>query len=104
WGAFVGLYKIIERRGGQKSLGIHADAQPRTATRRNIEVLEQAQTTDLLRYDLIAEFVGRLPVMAVLSDLDKSALVRILTEPKNALVRQYQRLFEFENVRLRFTD
>ena len=76
----------------------------RTATRRNIEVLEQAQPTDLIRYGLIPEFVGRLPVMGVLSDLDKSALVRILTEPKNALVRQYQRLFEFENVRLRFTD
>ncbi len=103
-GAFVGLEKIIERRVGQKSLGFHADAQPTTATRRNIEVLEQAQPTDLIRYGLIPEFVGRLPVMGVLSDLDKSALVRILTEPKNALVRQYQRLFEFENVRLRFTD
>ncbi len=103
-GAFVGLEKIIERRVGQKSLGFHADTQPTTATRRNIEVLEQAQPTDLIRYGLIPEFVGRLPVMGVLSDLDKSALVRILTEPKNALVRQYQRLFEFENVRLRFTD
>ena len=103
-GAFVGLEKIIERRVGQKSLGFHADAQPTTASRRNIEVLEQAQPTDLIRYGLIPEFVGRLPVMGVLSDLDKSALVRILTEPKNALVRQYQRLFEFENVRLRFTD
>ncbi len=103
-GAFVGLEKIIERRVGQKSLGFHADAQPSTATRRNIEVLEQAQPTDLIRYGLIPEFVGRLPVLGVLADLDKSALVRILTEPKNALVRQYQRLFEFENVRLRFTD
>jgi ATP-dependent Clp protease ATP-binding subunit ClpX len=103
-GAFVGLEKIIERRVGQKSLGFHADAQPTTATRRNIELLEQAQPTDLIRYGLIPEFVGRLPVAGVLSDLDKSALVRILTEPKNALVRQYQRLFEFENVRLRFTD
>src|ERR1700693_2009647 len=103
-GAFVGMEKIIERRVGQKSLGFHADVQPTTATRRNIEVLEQAQPTDLIRYGLIPEFVGRLPVVGVLSDLDKSALVRILTEPKNALVRQYQRLFEFENVRLRFTD
>jgi ATP-dependent Clp protease ATP-binding subunit ClpX len=98
------MEKIIERRVGQKSLGFHADAQPSTATRRNIEVLEQAQPTDLIRYGLIPEFVGRLPVLGVLSDLDKAALVRILTEPKNALVRQYQRLFEFENVRLRFTD
>jgi ATP-dependent Clp protease ATP-binding subunit ClpX len=102
-GAFVGLEKIIERRVGQKSLGFHADTQP-TSTRRNIEVLEQAQPTDLIRYGLIPEFVGRLPVVGVLSDLDKSALVRILTEPKNALVRQYQKLFEFENVRLRFSD
>ncbi len=103
-GAFVGLEKIIERRVGQKSLGFQADAQVTTASRRNIEMLEQAQPTDLIRYGLIPEFVGRLPVVGVLSDLDKSALVRILTEPKNALVRQYQRLFEFENVRLRFTD
>ena len=103
-GAFVGLEKTIERRVGQKSLGFHADAQPATPTRRNIELLEQVQPTDLIRYGLIPEFVGRLPVMGVLSDLDKAALVRILTEPKNALVRQYQRLFEFENVRLRFTD
>jgi len=103
-GAFVGLEKIIERRVGHKSLGFQADAQVTTASRRNIEMLEQAQPTDLIRYGLIPEFVGRLPVVGVLSDLDKSALVRILTEPKNALVRQYQRLFEFENVRLRFTD
>src|SRR6202041_2782813 len=103
-GAFGGLEKIIKRGGGHKSLGFQADAQVTTASRRNIEMLEQAQPTDLIRYGLIPEFVGRLPVVGVLSDLDKSALVRILTEPKNALVRQYQRLFEFENVRLRFTD
>ncbi len=103
-GAFVGLEKIIERRVGQKSLGFHTDAQPTTAQRRNIEMLEQAQPTDLIRYGLIPEFVGRLPVVGVLGDLDKAALMRILTEPKNALIRQYQRLFEFENVRLRFTD
>ncbi len=103
-GAFVGLEKIIERRAGQKSLGFHTDAPPATAHRRNIELLEQVQPTDLIRYGLIPEFVGRLPVMGVLSDLDKAALMRILTEPKNALIRQYQRLFEFENVRLRFTD
>ncbi len=103
-GAFVGLEKIIERRVGQKSLGFHTDAEPSTQSRRNIEVLEQVQPTDLIRYGLIPEFVGRLPVVGVLGDLDKAALIRILTEPKNALVRQYQRLFEFENVRLRFTD
>jgi ATP-dependent Clp protease ATP-binding subunit ClpX len=103
-GAFVGLEKNIERRIGQKSMGFHADTQPATPTRRNVEMLEQVQPTDLIRYGLIPEFVGRLPVVGVLGDLDKSALVRILTEPKNALIRQYQRLFEFENVRLRFTD
>jgi ATP-dependent Clp protease ATP-binding subunit ClpX len=103
-GAFVGLEKIVERRVGQKAMGFHADVQATTATRRNIEMLEQSQPTDLIRYGLIPEFVGRLPVMGVLNDLDRTALVRILTEPKNALVRQYQRLFEFENVRLRFTD
>ncbi len=103
-GAFVGLEKIIERRVGQKSLGFHADAAPVTPSRRNIEMLEQAQPTDLIRYGLIPEFVGRLPVVGVLSDLDKSALIRILQEPKNALIRQYQKLFEFENVRLKFTD
>ena len=103
-GAFVGMEKIIERRIGQKSLGFHADVAPSTPSRRNIEVLEQAQPTDLIRYGLIPEFVGRLPVMGVLGDLDKSALIRILQEPKNALLRQYQKLFEFENVRLKFTD
>src|SRR3989475_642955 len=103
-GAFVGLEKIVERRVGQKSLGFHTDAQPATNNRRNMELLEQAQPTDLIRYGLIPEFVGRLPVVGVLGDLDKAALIRILTEPKNALIRQYQRLFEFENVRLRFAD
>src|SRR3982074_1951527 len=103
-GAFVGLEKTIERRIGQKSLGFHTDAQPSTPQRRNIEMLEQVQPTDLIRYGLIPEFVGRLPVVGVLGDLDKGALMQILTEPKNALIRQYQRLFEFENVRLRFAD
>jgi ATP-dependent Clp protease ATP-binding subunit ClpX len=103
-GAFVGLEKVVERRIGQKSLGFHTDAQPTTTSKRNIELLAQAQPTDLIRYGLIPEFVGRLAVVGVLSDLDKGALMRILTEPKNALVRQYQRLFEFENVKLKFND
>jgi ATP-dependent Clp protease ATP-binding subunit ClpX len=103
-GAFVGLEKTIERRIGQKSLGFHAEAQPSTAQRRNMELLSQVQPTDLIRYGLIPEFVGRLPVVGVLSDLNKSALLQILTQPKNALIRQYQRLFEFENVHLRFAD
>ncbi|HLX00025.1 MAG TPA: ATP-dependent Clp protease ATP-binding subunit ClpX, partial [Candidatus Acidoferrales bacterium] len=103
-GAFVGLEKTIERRIGQKSLGFHTDTQPVTVNKRNIELLEQVQPTDLIRYGLIPEFVGRLAVVGVLGDLDRTALMRILTEPKNALIRQYQRLFEFENVKLRFTD
>ena len=103
-GAFVGLEKIIEKRVGKRSLGFHTEAAPSTAQRRNTQLLEQVQPSDLIRYGLIPEFVGRLPVAGVMSDLDKAALVKILTEPKNALLKQYQRLFEFENVRLRFTD
>jgi ATP-dependent Clp protease ATP-binding subunit ClpX len=89
---------------GQKSLGFHTDGQSVSPSKRNIEMLQQVQPTDLIRYGLIPEFIGRLPVCGVLNDLDQAALVKILTEPKNALIRQYQQLFEFENVRLRFTD
>src|SRR5436189_5034726 len=103
-GAFVGLEKIIEKRAGRRSLGFHTDAAPSTPQKRNTELLEQVQPGDLIRYGLIPEFVGRLPVAGVMNDLDKGALMKILTEPKNALLKQYQRLFEFENVRLRFTD
>jgi ATP-dependent Clp protease ATP-binding subunit ClpX len=105
-GAFVGLEKIVERRTGKKSLGFHSPEETPNAPpgRRNIEMLEQAQPIDLIQYGLIPEFVGRLPVISVLGDLDEKALVEILTEPKNALVRQYQRLFEYENVKLRFTE
>jgi ATP-dependent Clp protease ATP-binding subunit ClpX len=105
-GAFVGLERIIERRVGQKSMGFHTDVQgaPASASRRNIAILEQIQPIDLIKYGMIPEFVGRLPVVSVLGDLDEAALIEILTKPKNALIRQYQKLFEFENVRLRFTD
>ncbi|MGH2670572.1 MAG: AAA family ATPase, partial [bacterium] len=103
-GAFVGLEKIIERRIGQKTMGFitpeDQGAAPRP--RRNTALLEQVQPMDLIKYGMIPEFVGRLQVMGVLEDLDVAALVRILTEPKNALVKQYQRLFEYENVKLRF--
>jgi ATP-dependent Clp protease ATP-binding subunit ClpX len=105
-GAFVGLEKIIEHRLGKKTVGFRAES-PTVASpseRRNIEMLEQVQPQDLIRYGLIPEFVGRLAVVSVLSDLDEPVLVEILTQPKNALVRQYQRLFEFENVKLRFTE
>jgi ATP-dependent Clp protease ATP-binding subunit ClpX len=105
-GAFVGLEKIVERRTGKKSLGFHSpEGAPEVAPqRRNIELLEQAQPMDLIQYGMIPEFVGRLPVMSVLGDLDEKALVEILTVPKNALVRQYQRLFDYENVKLKFTE
>ncbi len=102
----MGLEKIIERRVGHQSMGFRTDQPPVPAGsgKRNIEILEQIQPIDLIKYGLIPEFVGRLPVVGVLNDLDAAALVEILTRPKNSLVRQYQRLFEFENVRLRFTD
>jgi ATP-dependent Clp protease ATP-binding subunit ClpX len=105
-GAFVGLEKIIERRIGKKSLGFHTSGETPEVlpNRRNIELLEQVQPMDLIRYGLIPEFVGRLPVVSVLGDLDEHALVEILVQPKNALIRQYQRLFEYENVKLQFTD
>jgi ATP-dependent Clp protease ATP-binding subunit ClpX len=105
-GAFVGLERIIERRGGRKPMGFHTDraATPAPTSRRDIEILEQVQPIDLIRYGLIPEFVGRLPVVSVLNDLDPAALVEILTQPKNALIRQYQKLLEYENVKLRFND
>jgi ATP-dependent Clp protease ATP-binding subunit ClpX len=105
-GAFVGLEKIIEHRIGHKTLGFHVDSGNATTTapRRDIETLQQVQPGDLIRFGLIPEFVGRLPVVSVLNDLDEAALIEILTKPKNALIRQYQRLFDFENVQLQFTD
>ncbi|HUL77740.1 MAG TPA: ATP-dependent Clp protease ATP-binding subunit ClpX [Vicinamibacteria bacterium] len=106
-GAFVGLEKVIERRVGKKTLGFRTDAKsqaPAGGPRDKANLLGQIQPTDLIKYGLIPEFVGRLPVVATLHDLDKPALVEILTRPKNAITRQYQRLFEYENVKLRFTD
>jgi ATP-dependent Clp protease ATP-binding subunit ClpX len=101
-GAFVGLEKVVERRLRNKSLGFHAEVK--TGSQRQADALAHVQPEDLIRYGLIPEFVGRLPVCGVLQELDESALVKILTEPKNALVRQYQKKFEFDNVKLRFTD
>jgi len=102
-GAFVGLEKVIERRIGKKTLGFRTDQAP--AGPQRVEFTSKdVQPTDLIKYGLIPEFVGRLPVVGKLHDLDKPALVEILTQPKNAIVRQYQRMFEYENVKLRFTD
>ena len=101
-GAFVGLDGIIEQRIGKKSMGFKADVKKKPE--KNIQdTLEQVQPADLIKYGLIPEFVGRLPVVGVLGELDKDALVKILTEPRNALIKQYQRIFEFENVTLTFT-
>jgi ATP-dependent Clp protease ATP-binding subunit ClpX len=107
-GAFVGLEKVIERRIGKRAVGFKtADDTQRDEgfhPRRDDELLQLAQPQDLIRFGLIPEFIGRLPVMGVLSDLDETALVEILTRPRNAIVKQYQRLFEFENVKLRFSE
>ncbi|MGH9943012.1 MAG: ATP-dependent Clp protease ATP-binding subunit ClpX [Pyrinomonadaceae bacterium] len=101
-GAFVGLEKVVERRLRNKSLGFHAEI--RTSQNRYSEALSQVQPEDLVRYGLIPEFVGRLPVLGALHELDETALIRILTEPKNALSKQYQKKFEYDNVKLRFTE
>src|SRR5881398_1517375 len=101
-GAFVGLEKVDERRLRNKSLGFHAEVK--TGSQRQADALAHVQPEDLIRYGLIPEFVGRLPVCGVLHELDEAALIKILTEPKNALVRQYQKKFDFDAVKLRFTD
>jgi ATP-dependent Clp protease ATP-binding subunit ClpX len=108
-GAFVGLEKVIARRAGRKSMGfLHEEDKDSkalgTSGRRDIGLLEQVQPVDLIKFGFIPEFIGRMPVVAVLEDLDKQALVQILSRPKNAIIRQYQKLFEFENVRLKFSD
>ena len=103
-GAFVGLEKIIERRVGKKSLGFLSDKPSKNKTATPSNILDITQPRDLIKFGLIPEFVGRLPIIGSLSELDRAALVEILTKPKNALVRQYQKLFEFENVKLKFTD
>lgn len=102
-GAFVGLDRIVEQRIGAKVMGFGADIKSRSE-RRLGELLGEVQPEDLLRFGFIPEFVGRLPVIATLDDLDEAALVSILREPKNALIKQYQKLFDFERVKLRFTD
>ena len=102
-GAFVGLEKIIAARVGEKRVGFGAEIMGRKE-RKVTEFLNQVQPEDLLRYGLIPELVGRLPVAAILHELDAKLLVRILKEPKNALLRQYQKFFDFERVKLTFTD
>jgi ATP-dependent Clp protease ATP-binding subunit ClpX len=102
-GAFVGLEENIENRLNEKTLGFGAEIKS-TKEKRAGEILQHVTPEDLIKYGLIPEFVGRLPVVATLGDLDEHALVRILKEPKNSLVRQYQTMFELEDVDLQFTD
>ena len=102
-GAFAGLDKIIAQRGKGSAIGFGADVKDEE-TRGVGEVFQELEPEDLLKFGLIPEFVGRLPVIATLTDLDEEALVTILTEPKNALVKQYQRLFDIESTQLTFTD
>jgi len=113
-GAFVGLEKIVGRRVGKKSIGFMTEDPSKVTSeavktvgigdRRDVDLLRMLQPHDLIKYGFIPEFIGRMPVVATLEDLDKSALIQILTKPKNAIIKQYQRLFEYENVRLRFSD
>jgi ATP-dependent Clp protease ATP-binding subunit ClpX len=109
-GAFVGLEKVIGRRIGKKALGfkpmLDADGKDATPIRaqRDAELLRQAEPQDLLKYGLIPEFVGRLPVLGILDELDEAALIEILTKPKNAILKQYIKLFDYEGVKITFTD
>ncbi len=110
-GAFVGLEKVIGRRVGKKALGFRAigevekegDVTPIRA-QRDTELLRQAEPQDLLKYGLIPEFVGRLPVLGILDELDEAALIEILTKPRNAILKQYAKLFDYEGVKVTFTD
>ena len=102
-GAFNGLESIIEQRVGKKTIGFGAEL--RSVKKKDVgEVICDVQPEDLIKHGLIPEFVGRLPVVSTLNDLDEDALVEILTKPKNALTKQYEKLFEFENVKLRFNE
>ncbi len=102
-GAFVGLDKVIQKRVGQKSMGFSANIRPMNQSRIS-NLLEQVQPEDLIRFGLIPEFVGRLPVIGTLHELDEAAMIEILTQPKNALAKQYQKQFEWDGIKLRFTD
>jgi len=104
-GAFEGLDKIVEQRmGSNKSIGFRASTMPEESTKEKESILAQIIPDDLLKYGLIPEFVGRLPVAVSLNSLDKAALIRILTEPKNAIIKQYQKIFQLDRVELVFTN
>jgi ATP-dependent Clp protease ATP-binding subunit ClpX len=109
-GAFVGLERVIGRRVGKKALGFkaltekQAKAENASAAQRDTELLRQAEPQDLIKFGLIPEFVGRLPVIGILDELDEAALVEILTKPRNAILKQYQKLFDYEGVKLNFNN
>ena len=103
-GAFVGLDKVVQKRIGQKAMGFGANIRAMAQARAATDLLEQVQPEDLIKYGLIPEFVGRLPVVGTLHELDERAMIEILTQPKNALVKQYQRQFEWDSIKLRFSD
>jgi ATP-dependent Clp protease ATP-binding subunit ClpX len=103
-GAFVGLEKVVENRRSSKSLGIMADIKTQKEKDKDLNVLQFIEPDDLVKYGLIPEFIGRLPVVAVLDPLEEQALIDILVKPKNALTKQYQKLFGYEKVDLKFTD
>jgi len=112
-GAFVGLERVIGRRVGKKALGFKAisdkdreqlESSTPLRAQRDTELLRQAEPQDLIKFGLIPEFVGRLPVMGILDELDEAALIEILSKPRNAILKQYQRLFEYEGVHLRFSE
>jgi ATP-dependent Clp protease ATP-binding subunit ClpX len=102
-GAFAGLDKIIESRIGRKGIGFRSEMH-RDAKLRDDEVLKRVLPEDLMKFGLIPEFIGRLPVVSAVSNLDKTALVRILVEPKNALIKQYRRVFDLDGVELEFSE
>jgi ATP-dependent Clp protease ATP-binding subunit ClpX len=103
-GAFGGLERVIQRRIGQKAMGFHANIHSMMHARNAPDLFNQVEPEDLIRFGLIPEFVGRLPVIGTLHELDEAAMIQILTQPKNALAKQYQRQFEWDGVKLRFTD
>jgi ATP-dependent Clp protease ATP-binding subunit ClpX len=103
-GAFAGLDKVIRARSEKGGIGFGAEVKSKSEDKNVGEVLAEVEAEDLIRYGLIPEFVGRLPVVATLEELDEEALVRILTEPKNALVKQYRKLFEMEGCELEIRE
>ena len=102
-GAFAGLEKVIQDRVGKKGIGFGAEIES-ASDREKMDLFDQVRPEDLVKFGLIPEFIGRLPIVATVDNLDQESLVRVLTEPKNSLVRQYQRLFEMDDVQLTFSD